>query len=449
MNAARCVRIGAGAGFSGDRIEPAVALAEQGNLDFLVFECLAERTMALAQQERLKDPARGFDPRLVARMQALLMKCKSKHIRIVTNAGAANPHAAAEAVLTVARTSRLADLKVAAVTGDDVLAHVRQYMSEYKQKYPALEAIESRIISANAYLGADPIVAALDDGADVVVTGRVADPSLFLAPLVHHFRWSSEDWPLLGKGILVGHLLECAGQLTGGYFADPPRSPVPNMAELGFPIAEVGHDGTVTFSKVIGSGGLLNVATCTEQLLYEVHDPARYVTPDVVADFSGVRFEQTGEDQVRARGASGSSRPDHLKVVVAYRDGYIGEGQLSYAGPNAGARARLAAQIMRERLQGIGLGDDNLRCELIGVDSVARLPQVSAVSAPREVRLRVAARTADPLSAALIGDEVEALYTNGPAAGGGAFKGVREVIGLLPISVPRHIVQPRVTFEMT
>lgn len=442
------VRIGAGAGFSGDRIEPAVVLAERGEIDFLVFECLAERTMALAQQEKLQDPDQGFDPRLLERMRALLALCHGKRIRIVTNAGAANPRAAARAILAVAGELGLAGLKVAAVTGDDVLAHVREHITAYSSAHPALGALEARIVSANAYLGADPIVQALDDGADVVVTGRVADPSLFLAPLVHRFRWPMVEWPLLGRGILVGHLLECAGQLTGGYFADPPAHTVPDMADLGFPLAEVAADGTATFSKVAGTGGLLSIATCTEQLLYEVHDPAAYLTPDVTADFSAVRFTQTEENVIRADGASGGPRPEHLKVMVAYRDGYIGEGQISYAGPGAEARARLAGEIVRHRLRSAGVQDSELRCELIGLDSIARTPQRPG-AALREVRLRVAGRVSDPRTAARIGGEVEALYTNGPAAGGGAFKSVREVIGLLPISVPRQAVRPLVTTEAT
>jgi hypothetical protein len=448
-NTTNRVRIGAGAGFSGDRIEPAVVLAERGNIDFLVFECLAERTMALAQQEKLKDPDLGFDPRLLERMRTLLALCHLERIRIVTNAGAANPRAAARAILSLARELGLAGLKVAAVTGDDVLGHVRENLTAYGTAHPALAAIEARIVSANAYLGADPIVQALDGGADVVVTGRVADPSLFLAPLVHRFRWPMSDWPRLGRGILVGHLLECAGQLTGGYFADPPYNIVPGMADLGFPIAEVTADGMATFSKVAGTGGLLSVATCTEQLLYEVHDPAAYLTPDVTADFSAVRFTQTEANVIQAEGAAGRPRPKHLKVMVAYRDGYIGEGQLSYAGPGAETRARLAGEIVRDRLRSAGLQDSELRCELIGLDSIARTPQQRPTVAPREVRLRVAGRVPDPRAADRIGGEVEALYTNGPAAGGGAFKSVREVIGLLPISIPRRAVRPLVTIETT
>lgn len=449
MSARESLRIGTGAGFSGDRIDPAVVLAERGNIDFLVFECLAERTIALAQLEKLKDPAKGFDPRLEERMEAVLATCRQRGIRIITNSGAANPHAGADVIADVARSRGLRGMKVAAVTGDDVLEHVRDHAREYKREYPELATIEDRIISANAYLGADPIVQALDGGADIVITGRVADPALFLAPLVHAFRWSMDDWPLVGKGILVGHLLECAGQLTGGYFADPPFCNVPEIADLGFPIAEVTADGSATFTKAPRTGGLLNIATCTQQLLYEIHDPHQYVTPDAVADFSAVRFSQVGPNRVHAAGATGTRRPDRLKVVVAYLDGYIGEGQLSYAGPNALARAQLALEIVLQRLKRAGMSDHELRGELIGVDSVIQTADVTSSPAPRELRIRIAGRARNQRDAARIGDEVEALYTNGPAGGGGATKSVREVIALLPMLIPRDSASPRITIQET
>ena len=449
MRKRESVRIGTGAGFSGDRIEPAVALAERGNIDFLVFECLAERTIALAQLEKLKEPGKGFDPRLIERMEALLATCRKNGIRIVTNSGAANPLAGARAVADIARRLGLSGMKVAAVTGDDVLEHVRAHAPAYRREYPALATVENRIISANAYLGAEPIVQALDSGADVVVTGRIADPALFLAPLVHSFRWPLDDWPLIGKGILIGHLMECAGQLTGGYFADPPRCTVPDMANLGFPIAAVTATGSATFSKAPGTGGLLDVATCTEQLLYEVHDPRQYITPDVVADFSAVRFSQVAPDVVSAVGATGALRPDRLKVVVAYLDGYMGEGQLSYVGPNALARARLALEIVSHRLRSTAMNAADLRCEIIGVDSIVRTTGGAAPAAPQEIRIRVAGRSHTQRDAARIGDEVESLYTNGPAGGGGAVKAVREVIGLLPMLIPRDVPDPQITVEET
>ena len=305
----KAIRIGTGAGFSGDRIEPAVELAEKGELDYLVFECLAERTIALAQQAKMKDPAQGYDPLLVERMQAVLPACRAKGIRIITNMGAANPLAAAEKVKEVARSLGLGGIKIAAVTGDDVLEVVRSGDYLLEETGEPVGTLGNQLVSANAYLGARPIVEALAGGADIVVTGRAADPAMFLAPQIHEFGWSMEDWTRLGRGTVVGHLLECAGQITGGYFADPGFKDVPDLARLGFPLAEVSADGTAVITKVPGSGGMVTAATCKEQLLYEVHDPARYFQPDVVADFSGVTVTEVGPDRVRVEGGDGSG-PD-------------------------------------------------------------------------------------------------------------------------------------------
>ncbi|MGR3481277.1 acyclic terpene utilization AtuA family protein, partial [Salipiger marinus] len=323
------IRIGAGAGFQGDRIGPAVDLAERGGLDFLVFECLAERTIALAQQARLADPAAGFDPRLERRLRAVLPACAKAGTRIVTNMGAANPRAAAARARAVVAELGL-DLKVAAVTGDDVLDRIGGQVLDETGR-PARD-LGARLISANAYIGVGGIVAALAQGADIVICGRASDPALFLAPLVHHFGWAMDDWTRLGRGTLVGHLLECSAQITGGYFADPGVKDVPGLAHLGFPLAEVAEDGTAVITKLPGTGGLVSRATCTEQLLYEIHDPARYMQPDVIADFSGVTLDQIGPDRVRVAGAGGQAPSGLLKVSVGYRDGWLGEGQISYAG---------------------------------------------------------------------------------------------------------------------
>ena len=443
----RTIRLGSGAGYSGDRIEPAVELAEKGALDYLVFECLAERTIALAQQARKRDPAAGYDPLLDARMRAVLPACRARGIRIVTNMGAANPVAAAQRTCAVARELGLSELKVAAVTGDDVLDAVRAGDFTFEESGDQVASLGNRILSANAYLGVAPIAAALADGADVVVTGRVGDPALFLAPLVHEFGWAMDDWARLGRGTLVGHLLECAGQITGGYFADPGYKDVPGLARLGFPIGIVAEDGAVEITKVEGSGGRISLATCKEQMLYEVHDPARYLQPDVVADFSRVTMEQVGPDRVRATGATGSPPTGLLKVSVGYVDSYVGEGQISYAGPGALARGRLAREVVRERLAIAGVAVSELRCDLIGVDALhgealsgARGPDHD----PYEVRLRVAGRTDTLAEAVRIGNEVETLYTNGPAGGGGAWKAAREIVAVQSVLAPADLARPTV-----
>jgi hypothetical protein len=442
----RTIRIGSGAGYSGDRIEPAVELAEKGDIDYLVFECLGERTVALAQQARLKNPDSGYDPLLEERMRAVLPLCAAKGIKIVTNMGAANPEAAAKKTAEIVRTLGLSSLKIAAIVGDDVLDACKQGDLPILEFAGSIKQLGNRIVSANAYLGAEPMAEALSAGADVVITGRASDPALFLAPMIHAFGWAMDDWNILGKGTVAGHLLECAGQITGGYFADPGYKDVEGLARLGFPIGEVGEDGSLVVTKVLGSGGAVTAQTCKEQLLYEVHDPMRYLQPDVTADFSQVEVEEIAPDGVRITGGRGTARTDTLKVSVGYVDSFIGEGQISYAGPGALARGRLALEIVRERLKLTGVATSELRFDLIGVDSLHG-PQASAhANEPYEVRVRVTGRTENLREAVRIGNEVETLYTNGPAGGGGAWKSAREVVAVASVLLPREAAKPQVRF---
>jgi len=450
----RTIRIGSGAGYSGDRIEPAIELAEKGDIQYLVFECLGERTVALAQQARMKNPDLGYDPLLEERMRAVLPLCASKGIKIVTNMGAAHPEAAARKTAEIARSLGLSRLRIAAIVGDDVLGACKAGDFPIMEFDGTIKQLGNRLLSANAYLGAGPMAEALSAGADVVITGRASDPALFLAPMIHAFGWAMDDWNLLGKGTVAGHLLECAGQITGGYFADPGFKDIPDLARLGFPIGEVGEDGSLVVTKVAGSGGAVTAQTCKEQLLYEVHDPARYLQPDVVADFSHVTVEEIAPDRVRISGGQGTKRTDTLKVSVGYLDSFIGEGQISYAGPGALARGRLALEIVRERLKLTGVAASELRFDLIGVDSLHG-PQVSAheVSAeanePYEVRVRVTGRTESLREAVRIGNEVETLYTNGPAGGGGAWKSARDVVAVASVLLPRELAAPIVRFVET
>ncbi|NWF08499.1 DUF1446 domain-containing protein [Pseudomonas salomonii] len=437
----KTLRIGAGAGYSGDRIEPAVELAEQGDLDYLVFECLAERTIALAQQARISDPQGGYDPLLSERMRQVLPFVGGnggRRLRVITNMGAANPVAAAVEVRRIA--SELGqDLKVVAVVGDDVLDVLQPELR--LDNGQTVGSLGARLISANAYLGVDGILEALRADADVVITGRVADPSLFLAPQMFEFGWAADDWQRLGRGTLVGHLLECAGQVSGGYFADPGFKDVDDLARLGFPLAEIDADGEAVITKVAGTGGRVSRATCTEQMIYEVHDPAAYLTPDVTADFSHVSFVEEGVDRVSAQGADGRVRPEQLKVSVGYLDGWIGEGQMSYGGPGAVARAELARDIVLKRLALMGVKMQDLRAELMGMDSLHG-PRSNVE--PWEVRLRVAARCEERSEAVRVGNEVETLYTNGPSGGGGASKSVRQVVAVASLLLPRSAVNPRI-----
>jgi Acyclic terpene utilisation family protein AtuA len=450
ISLSRVVRIGAGAGYSGDRIEPAIELAERAHIDYLVFECLAERTIALAQQERRRDPARGYDPFLEARMRAVLPACTRRGIRVITNAGAANPAAAARAVAGIACELGLRGLRIAAVVGDDVLALVqRRAGAGALRDEGGAPLMPEKIVSANAYLGAEPIVDALAQGADVVITGRVADSSLFLAPLVHEHRWTADDWTRRARGAVAGHLLECAGQITGGYFVDPTFKDVPHLARLGFPIGEVDVDGAITVTKLGDTGGCVTVRTCTEQLLYEVHDPSAYLTPDVCVDISEATITQLAPDRVRVEGVAGRERPALLKVSVGHAAGFVGEGQISYAGPGAVARGRVALDVVAERLRMTGVQHEELRLDLIGVDALHGARLSSGAGEPYEVRARVAARCATQCDARRIGDEVEMLYTNGPAGGGGVVKSTRELIGVTSTFVPRDEVHASIEWEVT
>jgi len=416
-----------------------VILASQGELNYLALECLAERTIALAQLRKLADSAAGFDPLLEARIGALLPIALRNRVRIVTNMGAANPMAAGRRVIALAKELGVR-AKVAVVTGDDVFALMD----------PAMRTIEARgaplaeygeLVSANAYLGAEAIVPALATGADVIITGRVADPSLFVAPIAHEFGWRLDDWPRLGRATVVGHLLECAGQVTGGYFAEPGLKDVPDLAHLGFPWCDVDAEGNGTLGKVAGTGGRITLRTAKEQLLYEVTDPGGYVTPDVVADFTSVRMREPGPDRVAVTEASGRARTPTYKVSVGYRAGFVGEGEASYAGARALERARLAGEIVRERLR-----EDlpDLRVDIIGVDAAHR-SDFGHPHAPYEARVRVAARAKTRRLAERVGMEMWALGTNGPAGGGGFRGEVQERVGIVSTLLDRSRVKPGVT----
>ncbi|MCB0666783.1 MAG: DUF1446 domain-containing protein [Saprospiraceae bacterium] len=436
------LRLGAGAGYSGDRIEPAVQLAEKGQLDYLIFECLAERTIALAQKRKSHDPNLGFDPLLEDRMRACLVHCVANKTKIITNMGAANPVAAMEKTIEVARELGIEELKFAAITGDDVFSAIEGQDLILLESGQSLRDIQDQVISANAYLGIHPIIEALQWGADVIITGRVADPSLFVAPIVNAFHWDLNDYDKLGKATLLGHLMECAGQITGGYFADPGYKDVSGLAKLGFPIAEIDAEGNFLISKLSDTGGQVTEATCKEQLLYEIHDPANYLTPDVVADFSQVSFITTAKDVVEAVGATGKPKSGKLKVSVGYRDSYIGEGQISYAGPGALQRANLAIEVLKERFRIIGINLLEERYDLVGINSLGR-NSITREQEQGEVRLRVAVRSDTMKDAISVGNEVEALYTNGPAGGGGAWKHAREVLAIQSVLIPEEQVKTK------
>ena len=437
------IRIGSGAGFGNDRFLPAVDLLRDGELDFLRLECLAERTVAMAQQQKLMNPDKGYNSYLVRRMEPLLPLAFKKHVKIITNMGGANVKKAVEKLAEIAEKHQLKGLKIIGVEGDDVFENLKKYEDlPLMEREGCLRDI-AEPVAANAYVGCEPIVEALKRGADVVITGRCADPALFLAPLVYSFGWDMKDYDMMGRGTVVGHLLECADQVSGGNFAIPGEKDVERLWDIGFPYADVLEDGTAYISKVAGTGGRVDVQTCTEQLVYEIHDPTKYLTPNCVADFSHVRLEQDGPDRVKVTGATGYERPETLKVSVGYKDGYIGSAGLSYGGHKCYERAVLAAKTL-ETIIRRDYCTDELKVDIIGYNSLFpreyELGYPGGVE-PLELRVRVAARARDRETLELIANEVDALTIGGPANCGGLARNIKELVAVPSILIPREDIR--------
>nr|WP_315846978.1 acyclic terpene utilization AtuA family protein [uncultured Achromobacter sp.] len=433
--------IGCASGFSGDRSDGAAAvvrtLAAQGG-GTLIFETLAERTLALAQLARNEDPSRGYEPLLDELVSPVLADCLRHGINIVSNFGAANPAAAARRIAAIAREQGLPAPRIAVVHGDALNAPAQRALLQ-ERLGAALEGQE--VVSATAYLGATEIAQALAAGAQIVVAGRVADPSLTLGPAMAHFGWDAADWPRLGRATMAGHMLECGLQVTGGYFCVPGLKEVPDVHAAGFPIAEIHADGEFVIGKAADTGGAVDARTVKEQLLYEVHDPARYLTPDVVADLSQARVVELGGNRVAVHGITGHARPPELKVNVCYRGGWLAEAEISYAGVQAEARARLAADIVQKRL-GAAF---RLRADLIGAisilgDDAGEMRRALPDGLARDVRLRIAGEHTDRAQAERILREVTALYTCGPAGGGGVRTALRPRLNMVSCTIAREAV---------
>ncbi|GAA4343558.1 acyclic terpene utilization AtuA family protein [Microbacterium rhizosphaerae] len=437
-------RIGAGSGFAGDRIEPAATLAERCDLDALVFECLAERTIGLAHQRMTHEDAAGFDPAFLQRLRAVLPTLPAK-TKLLTNAGAADPRGLAREIQReLAEHAHPRSLSIAAVFGDDVI-DVLPGSAQILGTDMTVADLGDRIVSANAYIGAAAAVAALDEGADIVVTGRMGDAALFAAPILHHFNADPDSPDAAAAPTLIGHLLECAGQLTGGYFADGIRKTVPDLAHLGFPFAGVESDGSAEFRKPENTGGVLSRETVLEQLLYEIDDPRCYQTPDTTLDFTPVLIQETGPNRVRVSGVRSTGRPQQLKVSIGVMDGYLAAGSIAYAGHAALERAQLALAIVSERWESVhDRPASELRLDLQGANSLR--PWTQPPHAPAEVRARIGIRSFDPGVPALLRRELESLYTNGPSGGGGVEFSSSQTVGIVSALIDRDLVQPR--FEM-
>lgn len=413
--------VGCGAGFSGDRVDagaPVVrTLIERGGPAALIFENLAERTLATQQLTKRSNPALGYEPLLELELRPVLADCMAHGIVIVGNFGAANPDGAAALIQRLSLELGLPAPRIAIVRGDDLSDDKGRTIV---QEHLGNDFDAKRFVCANVYQGAFEIADAIRDGAQIVVTGRVADPSLTLGPAIAHFGWQRDQWDALAGATMAGHLLECGAQVSGGYFADPGLKDVLGLEDVGFPIAEIEVDGSCIVTKASRTGGLVDERTVKEQLLYELHDPAAYITPDVVADITGATVTQVGPDRVRLSGVRGHARTATLKANVFFDGGWFGEGEISYAGPNAQARARLAMDVMRKRM-GAHLP---LRFDLIGVSSILgddgnQLLDVAPVGHSHDIRLRVAGQHLEQAVIDRLLRELTALWTGGPAGGGG------------------------------
>ncbi len=439
------IRLGSGSAYWGDLLEPAVQLAERGNLDYLCFDHLAELTLAILQRQRNSDPNRGYIRDIVPWMRAILPTARTQGTRLITNAGGANPPAAAEQVLRIATEFGLNDTRVAVVTGDDVLETMRELWSG-GTKFPNLDTgetditrIESRIVAANAYIGAEGIVAGLVNDAHVVVAGRVSDNALYVGPMMHEFGWTYDQPELCGAAVTIGHLLECAALLTGSlsnFWND-----APDIWNIGFPMADVDASGNAEFHKLDGTGGLLNERTVKEQLLYEVIDPASYVMPDGIADFTKPSIRDLGDDRVRVTGMTGRTRPDQLKVCVGYEDGWIGEGMAMFSWPDAHLKARRGEEIVRQRLKTVDVHPRDVNFEYVGIDTLHGPSAPDPACEPNEVGLRVAAHCDSAEEADAVRREVLHLWTLGGVGSAIAPPGrPRRVISLWPTLIDRDAV---------
>ena len=446
----RTIRIGAGSAWAGDRIEPAGDLAARGDLDYLCFETMAEVTMSNAQMRRRREPDfPGYDPYLGERLAAVLPACLARGTRIVSNQGWINPEGAAALAVEHLRRLGATGVRVAAVGGSLITERVMALAETVLETGAPVSGLADAMVSAEVYLGVAGILDALAGGAQIVLTGRVADPSLFAAPLIHEFGWDLADWNRLGQAHGIGHLLECGMHVTGGYFADPGFKDVPDPWNLGYPIAEVDGDGVAVLSKLDGTGGAIDLRTVKEQMLYEVFDPANYLTPDVVVDFSTVELTQLGPDRVRVAGISGKPRPETLKASIGCAEGFIGEDIFFFAGAGALDRAKLGRRILEERYRMAGLDAEELRIDFLGIDALHGAATPPRAPAPYEVALRVAARTRTRAEALKVGREVDSMAVGGVGMTGKRMpfgERVREVIGIHSSLVARDAVAPTLSW---
>lgn len=446
------VRVASGQGFWGDSLEAPRQQVEGGQVDYLMLDYLAEVTMSILQKQKERDPKMGYARDFVGAIDSVLAAVANKGVKVIANAGGVNPPACAEAIVALARERGFAGkVKVAVVTGDDLLGRIDELIAagnplKNMDTGDALSTIRDRVMSANAYIGSEPIVEALSQGANIVITGRSTDTALTMAPLRYEFGWSSSDYDRLAAGIVAGHILECGAQSSGGNCLIDWQT-IPDLANVGYPIAEARADGTFVITKHPNTGGRVSVPSVTEQLVYEMGDPHRYITPDVIADFATIELKQDGENRVQVSGVKGTAPTDTLKVSIAYRAGYKAVGTLVYSWPDALAKAKLADKILRERLHSLGLKFDKILTEFVGVSSTHGA--LAARSAEElcdipEVQLRVGVRGEDRKAVERFTREIAPLVLNGPPSVTGFAGGrpkVEEIVAYWPALIDKRVVK--------
>lgn len=447
------IRIASGQGFWGDLLTAPYDQVTRGPVDYMMMDYLAEVTMSIMQKQRRKDPALGYAKDIVPLMEQLLPIIVEKNIRVITNGGGVNPVACRDAIFNVARKLGIKGLKIGVVVGDDILDRLQDFNSRGNvlsnmETGEKLESVLQKVMSANVYFGAWPIVRALKEEAQVVITGRTTDTGLTLAPMIHEFGWKEDDWDKIAAGTVAGHILECGGQASGGNFSADWRA-VPDIAHIGFPIAEAYPDGEIVITKHEKTGGLVSMQTVKEQLLYEIGNPTQYITPDCIADFTTIQLEEVGRNRVRMSGVKGLPATDSYKVSMSYLDGYTATGTLTYAWPDALEKARAADEILRSRLQDLGLTFEEIRSEFLGYDS-CHGPLSVMPDEMNEVVLRIGVRGHDHKAVERFGKELAPLILTGPPAVTG-FAGGRpkpsEVIAYWPALIPKTVVKPEVIVE--
>jgi len=446
------IRIASGQGFWGDLIDAPYNQVFRGEIDYLVMDYLAEVTMSILQKQKNKNPEFGYARDIPELMKRILPECKKRNIKIITNGGGVNPISCANAVLDIAQKLNVNNLKVAVILGDDILNRIDEiissgcYLNNMETNEP-ITIIKDKILSANVYFGAFPIVEALKQGADIVITGRTTDTGLTLAPMIYEFGWNETNYDLLAAGTVAGHILECGAQASGGNFLGDWKS-VPNMADIGFPIAEAYPNGEVIITKHENTGGRVSFETVSEQLLYEIGDPKNYITPDCIADFTSIKLEDLGNDRVRVYDVKGFSETEFYKVSCSYSDGFSASATLTYSWPEALTKAKSADEILRKRLENLNLQFEEIRTEFVGYNAChGPLAKQLDENDINEITLRIAVRSKDYYSVERFGKEIAPLILTGPPSVTG-FAGGRpkpsEVVAYWPALIPKKLVQHQI-----